>query len=209
MIIPAILEDSLIKLQERVHSVGKDAKKIHIDICDGDFVNTKTFVDLAKLNTLNSSTPIQIHLMVKNPIAFVSEIRNVECYIAHVEEITDSEIFMQGQRVGLAINYNTPLQALLPYLGLVEFVQFMSVTPGKQGNTHISDTSCKVEAFKEMYPHVRIQVDGGINSKNIQNYLNLGVEGIVIGAEIINTKEPAVALRKFMELEQKFKSQNA
>ena len=205
MIIPAILENSLIKLQEKVRLVGNGAEKIHLDICDGTFVSTQTFIDLAELNTLSCATPLQVHLMVKNPIDYIKEVKNIECYIAHVEEVKDSEIFLQGQRVGLAINYNTPLQMLLPYLNLVEFVQFMSVIPGKQGSSHIEDAVSKIEAFKELYPTIKTQVDGGISAKNIQQYCNLQVDGIVIGAEIINTKDPATALKKFVELEQSYK----
>ena len=80
MIIPAILEDNLIEIQKKLTLVNKTAEKIHLDICDGIFVETKTLTNLEELDALECNMPIQIHLMTKEPFAYIKEIKTFNIY---------------------------------------------------------------------------------------------------------------------------------
>lgn len=206
MIIPAILEKDFEEVKRKVELVRDIAGLIQIDIADGLQVNGKTCLELKKIETLDThKAQIELHLMVKNPLQFLpnktphitkicTQIENIDC----VDEFI-SRAKKQGYKVGLSLNSDTPIGKLNPYITKIDFVQFMTVEPGTQGSKYLDETN-KIKAFKKLYPQMPTQVDGGVTENNIHDIVRLGIDHVVVGSAIFNSKN---VQEKFEELSKK------
>ena len=73
-------------------------------------------------------------------------------------------------KVGLAINPDTRIYSILPYINDIDLVLVMSVVPGEGGQAFIKDVVKKInelKALQKKYKYV-INVDGGINNETIK-----------------------------------------
>ena len=198
MIIPAILEKDIEKIRERVAALANAATLIQIDVLES------AFTDIEKLDALKTSTQFEIHLMVKNPLDFLNnKVEKATRIIAHVESQNVTEFIKKakglGYQVGLAINPETPLEALSPYMGRVDFVQFMTVIPGAQGREFQINVLDKIGVFRTCVPKVPIQVDGGVDETLLPRVLQAGATNVVIGSQIYQS--PKDSLEHFKEEE--------
>ena len=89
--------------------------------------------------------------------------------------------------VGLAINPDTKVESILPYLPFVDLVLVMSVYPGKGGQQFIPESVDKINRLIEFrnnfHYNYEIEVDGGINSDTIK-LVNTDIS--VVGSYITN-----------------------
>lgn len=175
---------------------------IHLDVMDGKFVKNKTYTlgDIKKYNNL-SSKKLDIHLMVKNPNKYISELALLNTlYITFHYEATSNieklieEVKNYGIKVGISINPKTNVSKLYPYLKYIDMVLIMSVNPGASGQTFIEKTYIKIEKLKNEitknnYKTI-ISVDGGINDENCLKLKEAGANMLVsasfIQKEILN-----------------------
>lgn len=154
-----------------------DADFVHVDVMDGKFVSNKTmpFSEMRHIHKYTSKR-LEVHLMVKEPSKYIplyAEL-NTEYIIFHIE--TEEDIIKNLEMIksysiktGLAINPETPIKELIPYLPYLDEVLVMSVVPGAGGQSFIMES---VERIKELralidsykFP-IMINVDGGINNK--------------------------------------------
>ena len=100
-----------------------------------------------------------------------------------------------GYKCGLAINPNTNIDALEPYISNIDLILVMSVMPGYGGQLFIGDSYRKLEYLKNEYKDITISVDGGINQDNIYKLRSL-VDMLVIGSYLsTETKEKVEMIR--------------
>lgn len=150
---------------------------IHIDIMDGKFVSNKTWTSSeVKKFTSYSTLPLEVHLMVKNPSKYIEDyaLMNTSVIIFHYEAVNDinemiNKVKSYGLKVGIAINPETNIDVLLPYLNIIDEVLIMSVHPGKSGQSFIEHSLEKISQLKKIiiennYKTI-ISVDGGINDE--------------------------------------------
>jgi ribulose-phosphate 3-epimerase len=139
--------------------------------------------------------PIIAHMMVINPDNFIEEIiRNVDYYTFHFEieqNIADliDQIKNRGKKAGIAINPDTSVNKIIPYLKSLDLVLVMSVYPGGSGQKFIPESIEKVKelkSFKKKYNFL-IDVDGGIN---ILNAKYLDVDILSSTSTILNAEDP-------------------
>lgn len=204
MIIPVVLEKDFKTIEQKIKLVEDVAKLIQIDVADGKLVNGRTFDDPEKLSELKAKCPLEIHLMVENPIIYLrKKYENVVNIISQVEAWKYTEEFITkahglGYKVGLSINPDTSLNSFKQFVKEVDFVQFMTVVPGSQGKQpFIPEVLVKIKEFKKMFPNVPVQNDGGVRPSNLQQVLQAGVDNVVIGSEIFGSKNPK---DRFLEL---------
>src|SRR3989344_8883282 len=127
--------------------------------------------------------------MVEKPNIFVQKrVRKVVKICIHVEAegvgafLTAAKNL--GYRVGLAINPESSLEKLTAYVELVDFVQFMTVKPGAQGQQFDASVLDKINIFKTMLPGLPVQVDGGIDELTLPLVLRAGALDVVVGSQI-------------------------
>lgn len=94
-------------------------------------------------------------------------------------------------KVGMAVKPNTPISALDPFFDKIDQVLVMTVEPGFGGQSFMGDMMSKVTAVRTHYPNMDIQVDGGIDLKNIETVSSAGANMIVAGSSIFKAPVPA------------------
>lgn len=175
---------------------------IHIDIMDGKFVSNKTWTTSeVKKFTSYSTLPLEVHLMVNNPSKYIEDyaLMNTSIIIFHYEAVKDinemiNKVKLYGLKVGIAINPETNINVLIPYLNMIDEVLIMSVHPGKSGQSFIEESLEKISVLKNIilegnYKTI-ISVDGGINNETGLLCKDVGVDELVsasyIHKDIIN-----------------------
>ena len=105
-----------------------------------------------------------------------------------------------GLEVGLAINPETPVSAILPLAGKVDSVLFLTVHPGFYGSKFIPEVLDKVVEFHNAQPDVEIGIDGGIKEGNITQIARTGVDVIYVGSAIFLQPQPGESYRHLLAL---------
>ena len=90
----------------------------------------------------------------------------------------------------VAINPETEVDNLLPYLSRIDRVLVMSVNPGYGWQSFIESTLDKISFLKKYISknslNVDIQVDGGINKGTVKDVVSSGADIVVVGSAIFN-----------------------
>lgn len=200
---PSVLAARLTQLSQVVKQLDeKETNLLHMDIMDGHFVPPLTFGEsFCQMLSKETNIPLDIHLMVSQPHLEVPKYFAMKPYnITFHYEATDfpirllQEIRSHDIKAGIALNPKTPiamLEELFPYLDLV---LIMTVEPGYYGQDFLENGFERVAQFQKMRERynnrVELQVDGGINEKNIQRLANLGVDIVVAGSFVFKSENP-------------------
>ena len=192
--------DAVDRYEAVSHLNGSDIDYFHIDIMEGQFVPNIQFQDMKELQKISqmSRFPLQIHLMVNDVLKYLSKLShlNIESVSFHLEDQDNIESLIQavrglGYRVGIAICNETDISLLLPYLDKIDMVLFMSVVPGRGGQSFIKNTSKRIadlkDYIKKNHLSVVIEVDGGINNETIAFVKDADV--VVVGSYIIKSDD--------------------
>ena len=176
---------------------------IQIDITDGKFVPTKTAIDLEDLRYFTERTKVEFHLMIEKPEEIIGEwIRlGPKRVIVHIEAIVDMNKLLAVCRennieVGLALNPETPNVMIEPWINAVDLILFLGVHPGKGGQEFIPEVLKKIKSLRQNFPNVKIEVDGGVRTANIEELKKAGVDIFVIGSGILKSPDIGAAIRE-------------
>ncbi|MDE5540169.1 MAG: ribulose-phosphate 3-epimerase [Bacilli bacterium] len=170
------------------------ADYIHVDLRDGGFVPKRNFtVDEVLILHKNHTLPLDIHLMVFDPIIYIEELAKLkpDFITFHIEATKDIvktiELIKRNNiKVGLAINLETNLLELMPYLSLIDLVLIMSIETGEGGRPFIPESANRIKEIKRIREennlNFKIEVDGGVNIETID--LVRDVDIAVVGSYI-------------------------
>ena len=171
---------SRVKEKETIDLINKTtADYIHIDIMDGIFVENKSydFEDI-KLFLKDNRKPVDVHLMCQNPLEYIKEYVKLKpyCITFHIEAEKSPEklinfIHENGIKCGIAINPETSIDVIKPYLNMIDILLVMSVNPGKGGQKFMMDMVSKIDELAKLKGNFEIEVDGGVNNETVK-YLN-------------------------------------
>jgi ribulose-phosphate 3-epimerase len=212
LIAPSILSADFARLKDEVQAVeAAGADWIHVDVMDGHFVPNITIgppvvASLRKITKL----PLDVHLMIENPDAFVPAFRSagadwmsVHAEATHHLQRTLSFIRQSGAKPSVALNPATPLYVLDHVWSDIEMVLVMTVNPGFGGQAFLPEMLQKITSLKKkaerMAPNVRIEVDGGVSPKNAKELAGAGASVFVSGSAIFGSKDYADVIRKMRE----------
>ena len=105
-----------------------------------------------------------------------------------------------GAQAGVVLNPSTPVVSVEEALQFADYVLVMSVNPGFGGQKFIPQSIDKVKRLRRMIEerqlNVRIEIDGGIDRKNIETVVAAGAEIIVAGSAIFNTPDAEAAVKE-------------
>ena len=209
---PSILAaDFKVLGQEMKKTEENGAAYIHFDVMDGMFVPSISF-GMPVLASIHDATEqfMDAHLMVQEPIRYVEAFQKAgaDYVTVHLEACEDvkttlDKIHACGMKAGLAVNPETDVQELVPYLEDVEMILIMSVHPGFGGQKFIPESLDKIREVRAMLNEKNletdIQVDGGIYVENVREVLDAGANVIVAGSAVFRG-DAGENTAKFMEI---------
>ena len=182
---------------ERADRGGVDA--IHLDGMDGHFVDNLTMGPVV-VGALRDRTrlPFHSHLMISRPLAYAERFAEAGSDIIafHVEADDDAraviaEIERAGRRPGIALNPETPAEAVLPFLDQVDLMLVMTVHPGWGGQAFIAEVLPKLRELRDEVERrglaLPIAVDGGVNLDTIGAAHDAGGTVLVTGSALYST----------------------
>jgi ribulose-phosphate 3-epimerase len=104
-----------------------------------------------------------------------------------------------GLGVGLAVNPETPFEAVEPWLGDIDLLLVMSVHPGFGGQSFMAEVIPKVAAAARVADErsldLIIEVDGGIDPDTVGSMAAAGARMFVAGSAIFGRDDPIAAAR--------------
>ena len=209
---PSILSCDFSNLQGDLEQTkDTDLKMIHIDVMDGIFVPNisfgfKVISDIRDKNDYFFDT----HAMIKEPIKYIEEFKKagVDRLTIHYEacenlDETIEEIKNFGMEVGLTFKPATDISLIIPYLDKIDLILVMSVEPGFGGQTFMEDSIEKVKFFRNYIDKnnldVKLQVDGGIKTSNVDKVIDAGADIIVSGSDVFG-KDIKNQIDKYYEI---------
>lgn len=209
---PSILAaDFKVLGQEMKKTEENGAAYIHFDVMDGMFVPSISF-GMPVLASIHDATEqfMDAHLMVQEPIRYVEAFQKAgaDYVTVHLEACEDvkttlDKIHACGMKAGLAVNPETDVKELVPYLEDVEMILIMSVHPGFGGQKFIPESLDKIREVRAMLNEKNletdIQVDGGIYVENVREVLDAGANVIVAGSAVFKG-DAGENTAKFMEI---------
>lgn len=209
LIVPAILANNFTDFKETLTKISPHFSSIQIDVIDGIFLPNKTFSEREELKDLNSEAYFELHLMVKDPLAEITAWENddnVTSVVFHIEAGANVEeciklIRQNNWKTGIALNPETPIEKIMPYVNLVDEILFMTVHPGQQGAAFVPEVLEKIKEFKKLGLAVTISADGGINKNTIKDVVAAGAEKFYIGGAITRAEDVEVAHEELINVE--------
>ena len=169
---------------------------VHVDVMDGHFVPNMTIGPVVVEAVSKAATkPLDIHLMVEDNNFFVDLFAPLkpEFISFHIESEIHAnrmanKIRSLGIRPAVVLNPHTPIESIEYLLEYVDMVLLMSVNPGFGGQKFIPSVIERANRLKELIlrrnPECLIEVDGGVNDKNVELLKRAGVDIVVAGSYV-------------------------
>ena len=179
---------------------------LHIDVMDGMFVpNNSVALDVYEELLKDISTPLDVHLMVKNVKDYINLYAKLNPLIItfHYEAVSNhleiiDYIKSLNIKVGMSIKPSTKVEEIVSLLPYLDLVLVMSVEPGYGGQEFIYDSHIKINELdkirKEKNYAYLIEVVGGVN--DITSKLCKNADILVVGSFITDSENYQLQIEK-------------
>lgn len=221
-VVPAIIPDNFIHLQDEIEKVASFVSRVQIDIMDGAFAPTKSWpykdkgdISFEKLVKGEENLPHadklihELDMMIEKPEEHIDAWMNagIKSFIIHIESTTElaSIITKTKERyveIGLALKPSTSIEELEPWIEQINFVQFMGNDKiGYHGVSLDSFVLPSIEGLRKAHPELIIGIDIGVTEETAPILVNQGVTKLVSGSAIFNSENIEETIEKFKALE--------
>jgi ribulose-phosphate 3-epimerase len=207
---PSILSADFGELAAALASVEGETDWIHVDVMDGHFVPNLTIgPPVVRSLRPRSKSFFDCHLMMTNPGEYLeafaaagADLTTVHVEIGGTRELI-AEMRRLGLGVGLALNPDTPFEAVEPFLREIDLLLVMSVFPGFGGQAFMAEVLPKLEAATAALlgatHRVHLEIDGGIDERTAPLAVAAGARVLVAGSAVFGTDDHAGAVRRITQ----------
>lgn len=203
----SVMCSNLMNLGQDIKTLEENgADMLHIDVMDAHFVPNLTFgPDFIKAMQAVTTMPVDVHLMVDDPELIMSKfpVRKGDIVSPHIEIDKDframaEKVHAAGGLFGLAVNPETPVEAVKPYLDILETVTLMLVHPGAAGAKMVDGIMDKVAEMRRFLnangrEDILISVDGSVSKERANLMAGMGADIFVGGTAGIYRKGMALS----------------
>ena len=166
-----------------MEAAGADG--LHLDIMDGHFVRNLTMGPQI-VSAINKETTLflDVHLMIYQPFDYIEAFAaagadRITIHFEATENISDTLAFIKrcNLQTGLAFCPETSESMIMRYLDQCDLLLMMGVNQDSEDKIFKAKSSKKISFVKkniDLYsnkPDTKIQVDGGINDKTIEQVI--------------------------------------
>lgn len=195
-IYPSILATTEIEYQEKVELINNspsfEGSRIHLDLMDNAFVKNQS-IHPETISKFPINHELEAHFMVQEPADWLKKLPTnlLKSAIAHLEiEPAKLQDFIKlatlsNIEIGLAINLETPIENLKPFMSTIQRVLIMSIHPGHSGQEFIPEALDRIKELSSAYPTIQIGVDGGVSLENIKQIKNAGATYVVMASHLL------------------------
>ncbi|WP_343416903.1 ribulose-phosphate 3-epimerase [Candidatus Flexifilum breve] len=185
----------LANLANDVRRTEPFADVYHLDVADGQFVPSLLFFpDLVSALRPLTPKPFHVHLMTLNPARLIDDFAEAgaDVITVHLENpelpAALEQIRARGLSAGIAIQLETPVEAVLPYLDQIEVIVMMGTKLGIKG-VGLADEACpRITALSRLLTarglrdKIKISADGGIREQTVPRLRAAGADMITPGS---------------------------
>lgn len=191
---PSLMTMDLDKFKDQITFLNKHVDSYHIDIMDGHFVPNITlspwFIEQVKKI---SSVPISTHLMVTNPTQWIDQLIKIgsDYICVHAEVMNGiayrliNQVHNADLKFGVVLNPETKIDAITPYIDLVDKITIMTVDPGFAGEKFIDNTLEKIRELRVLRDinnfRYLIEMDGSSNKNTFKKIQKAGPDIYILG----------------------------
>jgi ribulose-phosphate 3-epimerase len=185
------------------------AELVHIDVMDGVFCPQITFGPPI-VKAIRTPLLKDVHLMIDDPLGKVETFlqAGADMITFHLESARQPHRVLQalagatnindparGVIRGVGLNPSTPVEAVEPLLGDLEYVLVLAINPGWGGQTFVPSTEGRLERVRRLIEasgrRILIGVDGGVTRANVGRVAGLGADIVVSGSAIFDGSDVA------------------
>jgi ribulose-phosphate 3-epimerase len=198
-VVPTVLATTPSEYQTKLERASGLSKRVHVDICDGEFASNKT-IGLAQVH-YDEDIEVDLHLMLKDPAAQLQTALSLKprLIIIHAEAEGDllpiiEQMRSVGIQAGVALLPQTTPEKAEKLIQKADHVLIFTGTLGQNGGLFQHDQLLKTEKVRDINPEVEISVDGGISDLNGALIATQGIDVLYVGSFLQDAVDPAAAL---------------
>jgi len=211
-----VLTADLTRLREELSVLHGTGCWAHVDLMDGTFCPQLTVGPAFVAAVASTGVPVDVHVMVDEPIRFLPEIVAAGANVVTVHAESTRHLHRTLQELaaladqqdrqvlrGVGISPGTSVQAVEPVLELVDLVLILAVDPGWPGQPPATSVRRRVDAVRELGAGLgralQVGVDGGVTLANAAELAGWSVDVIVSGRAIYDGSDPAGNLSRMLD----------
>ncbi len=210
-IVPAIIPASAEDIKTTLLALSF-AREVQIDVVDGKFVpfTSWPFDPLGEPEEVRSFTDeftLEVDLMVEDQIRAAHDWikAGADMLVFHIESVDLLELktFAEGTSISIGVSStnNTPLEDLLSYMGVADYVQLMGIGEiGSQGQSFDERVLGRIGEIKKNFPKHMISIDGSVNKDTIRRLKEAGADRFVSGSAILKASDPKKAYEELCSM---------
>ena len=211
-IFPSLIAADLMNLRREMEILDPHCDGYHLDVMDNHFVPNLTW-GAQFINAIASTTakPLWVHLMVDDPTKWIEILTltphsTITFHVESAGQIRKNIERLKEKNIhpGLALNPQTPIETVFPFLDAIDSILVMSVEAGFSGQSFIPKT---IEKLKPLVGHKQtndlkfsIGMDGGITKNNIGDLAQKGVDWFAVASSIFSMPNHVKAIEELRSM---------
>lgn len=204
-ICPTVTTDDPEVYVAHMKEIATYATRVHIDLGDGVF--TRKLTDVQDV-WWPGGMRADLHVMFQEPFLHIPALKALgpQLVIVHAEADGDfmafaREMHRHGIEAGVSLLRETPVEAIIPALELIDHVLiFAGILGQNTGPEGVNlDVLAKAAQLRALKPSLEIGWDGGANDTNAQQLMEGGVDVINCGGYLHGT-DPIAAWNRIQKI---------